>query len=336
MNKVRLSDIAKAAGVSTATVSNALNRKNRLNPEKADEIRNLAIKMGYLSGEEDRRRGIRFVIYRKHGKVVMDTAFFSQLIDGVQEQCRRRSYDLLINRVNAGDDISALTDMPILLLATEMDADDLAPYRKSSSPVLLLDSDFRFESFSSVSIDNCEAGYQAGKLLISKGHKRIGFIDSVLPFNNMKDRFSGLLTALSEADLSCAEHVMVEPTMEGATRDMAQWLRDGGQLPTAFFAGNDIMAIGASMALKQAGYKLPSDVSIVGMDDMPLCLVAEPALTTIRVDKQQLGMIAVDRLIDMIENDEKVYQRIRMSVSTVERQSVLSTGRTHGRERHET
>ena len=249
MNKVRLSDIAKAAGVSTATVSNALNRKNRLNPEKADEIRNLAIKMGYLSGEEDRRRGIRFVIYRKHGKVVMDTAFFSQLIDGVQEQCRRRSYDLLINRVNAGDDISALTDMPILLLATEMDADDLAPYRKSSSPVLLLDSDFRFESFSSVSIDNCEAGYQAGKLLISKGHRRIGFIDSVLPFNNMKDRFSGLLTALSEADLSCAEHVMVEPTMEGATRDMAQWLRDGGQLPTAFFAGNDIMAIGASMAL---------------------------------------------------------------------------------------
>ena len=202
--------------------------------------------------------------------------------------------------------------------------------------MLLLDSDFRFESFSSVSIDNCEAGYQAGKLLISKGHRRIGFIDSVLPFNNMKDRFSGLLTALSEADLSCAEHVMVEPTMEGATRDMAQWLRDGGQLPTAFFAGNDIMAIGASMALKQAGYKLPSDVSIVGMDDMPLCLVAEPALTTIRVDKQQLGMIAVDRLIDMIENDEKVYQRIRMSVSTVERQSVLSTGRTHGRERHET
>ena len=196
MNKVRLSDIAKAAGVSTATVSNALNRKNRLNPEKADEIRNLAIKMGYLSGEEDRRRGIRFVIYRKHGKVVMDTAFFSQLIDGVQEQCRRRSYDLLINRVNAGADIAALTDMPILLLATEMDADDLAPYRKSSSPVLLLDSDFRFESFSSVSIDNCEAGYQAGKLLISKGHRRIGFIDSVLPFNNMKDRFSGLLTAL--------------------------------------------------------------------------------------------------------------------------------------------
>lgn len=90
------------------------------------------------------------------------------------------------------------------------------------------------------------------------------------------------------------------------------------------------------MALKQAGYKLPSDVSIVGMDDMPLCLVAEPALTTIRVDKQQLGMIAVDRLIDIIENDEKVYQRIRMSVSTVERQSVLPTGRTHGRERHET
>ena len=128
---------------------------------------------------------------------------------------------------------------------------------------------------------------------------------------------------------------MVEPTMEGATRDMAKWLKDGGQLPTAFFAGNDIMAIGASMALKQAGYKLPADVSIVGMDDMPLCLVAEPTLTTIRVDKQQLGMIAVNRLIDMVENNEKVYQRIRMSVSTIERQSVLSASKTHVKDRRE-
>ena len=89
------------------------------------------------------------------------------------------------------------------------------------------------------------------------------------------------------------------------------------------------------MALKQAGYKLPADVSIVGMDDMPLCLVAEPTLTTIRVDKQQLGMIAVNRLIDMVENNEKVYQRIRMSVSTIERQSVLSASKTHVKDRRE-
>ncbi len=322
MSKLKLSDIARAAGVSTASVSNALNHKNRINPKKAEEIRRLAAEMGYFPEADPRRRGLRFIIYRKHGKVVMDTAFFAQLIEGVQEECRRLSCDLLINKVNAGDDISGLTDMPMLVLATEMDAGDLEPYRGLKHPVLLLDSDFRFEPFSSVSIDNCEAGYLAGKHLIERGHRRIGFLDSSLPFNNMADRFSGLNTALNKAGLTCAARVPLEPTMEGAARDMAAWLSANRALPTAFFAGNDIMAIGASMALKQAGFSLPQDVSIVGMDDMPMCLVAEPSLSTIYVDKQRLGMIAVDRLADMMEEDTRVCQRVRMSVSLTERQSV--------------
>lgn len=322
MGKLKLSDIARAAGVSTASVSNALNHKNRINPKKAEEIRRLAAEMGYFPEADPRRRSLRFIIYRKHGKVVMDTAFFAQLIEGVQEECRRLSCDLLINKVNVGDDISGLTDMPMLVLATEMDAGDLEPYRGLKHPVLLLDSDFRFEPFSSVSIDNCEAGYLAGKYLIGRGHRSIGFLDSSLPFNNMADRFSGLQTALSETGLTCAARVPLEPTMEGAARDMAAWLSAKRTLPTAFFAGNDIMAIGASMALKQAGFSLPQDVSIVGMDDMPMCLVAEPHLSTIYVDKQRLGMIAVDRLADMMEENARVYQRIRMSVSLTERQSV--------------
>ncbi|MBQ8952752.1 MAG: LacI family DNA-binding transcriptional regulator [Clostridia bacterium] len=322
MNKPRLSDIARAAGVSTATVSNALNHKNKVNQEKAEEIRRLAADMGYFPGAEGRRRSLRFIIYRKHGKVVMDTAFFAQLIEGVQEECRRLSCDLLINKVRAGDDVSALTDMPMLVLATEMDADDLAPYRTLKHPVLLLDSDFRFEPFSSVSIDNCEAGYLAGKHLIAHGHRRIGFLDSALPFNNMADRFAGLKAALDEAGLACAARVPLEPTVEGAERDMAAWLAGNRQLPTAFFAGNDIMAIGASMALKQAGFAIPQDVSLMGMDDMPVCLVVEPRLSTVRVDKQKLGMIAVDRLIAMMEEDERVYQRIRVSVSVTGRESV--------------
>ena len=324
MNKPRLSDIARAAGVSTATVSNALNHKNKVNQEKAEEIRRLAAGMGYFPGGEGRRRSLRFIIYRKHGKVVMDTAFFAQLIEGVQEECRRLSCDLVINKVTAGDDISGLTDMPMLVLATEMDGEDLAPYRSLRHPVLLLDSDFRFEPFSSVSIDNCEAGYLAGRHLIDHGHRQIGFLDSALPFNNMADRYAGLRAALDEAGLICAARVPLEPTVEGAERDMAAWLAANRRLPTAFFAGNDIMAIGASMALKQAGFAIPQDVSVIGMDDMPVCLVVEPRLSTVRVDKQKLGMIAVDRLIAMMEEEARVYQRIRVSVSVIGRESVRS------------
>ncbi|MBR4235075.1 MAG: LacI family DNA-binding transcriptional regulator [Clostridia bacterium] len=322
MGRLKLSDIAKAAGVSTASVSNALNfKRSKVNPAKAEEIRRLASEMGYYSPDES-RRSMRFIIYRKHGKVVMDTAFFAQLIEGVQDRCRARSCDLIINKVTPGDDVSSLRDMPLLVLATEMDVQDLRPYRGLKQPVLLLDSDFRYEPFSSVCIDNCEAGYIAGRYLLSHGHKRIGFMDSSLPFNNMRDRFQGFCAALDEAGVQCAARVPLEPTMEGAARDMNAYLRVNKELPTAFFAGNDIMALGASMALKRAGLRLPQDVSIIGMDDMPMNVIAEPQLTTVRVDKQQLGMIAVDRLISMAEERARVHQRVRISVSIVERGSV--------------
>ena len=322
MAKLRLSDIAKAAGVSTASVSNALNHKSGINREKAEQIRQLAVQMGYLPVGEDEKSGIRLVIYKKHGKVVMDTAFFAQLIEGVQDECQKLGCDLLINHARSGDDISHLTDMPILLLATEMNSDDLRPWKNVEHPVLLLDSDFRYEPFSSVSIDNREAGYLAAQCLIRNGHTRIGFLDSSLPFNNMEDRFRGFEDALTEEGLTTFARVKLEPTVEGACRDMEYWLSTSPQLPTAFFAGNDIMAVGAMWALKQAGYKLSRDLSIVGMDDMPMSMVVEPPLTTIRVDKHKLGSIAVNRLYSMMKGDVQVSQRVRMSVSLVERESV--------------
>ena len=209
----------------------------------------------------------------------------------------------------------------MLLLATEMDLEDLKPFRNISFPILLLDSDFRYEPFSNVSIDNLEAGYLAGKRLIAHGHKRIGFLDSSLDFNNMRDRFAGFEQALSESGLKPFSRVKLEPTVEGANRDMREYLNAKSELPTAFFAGNDIIAVGVSMALKRAGYKLPRDLSIVGMDDMPMCEVIEPTLSTIRVDKERLGATAVSRLIDMIDGETQV-MRTRLGVSYIERDSI--------------
>ena len=321
MNKIRLSDIAREAGVSTASVSNALKRKGGVNPEKAEEIRSLAARMGYNTAGDGERRRMRFVIYKKHGKVVMDTAFFAQLFEGVQYECRRLNCDLMINNVRAGDDISHFMDMPMLLLATEMTSEDLKPFKALSHPLLLLDSDFKYEYISNVSIDNTEAGYIAGREFVAKGHRKIGFLDSSLGFNNMNDRFAGLKEALGEHGLEPFSRVKLEPTVEGAERDMAEYLSGRPELPTAFFAGNDIIAVGASMALKRAGYRLPDDLSIIGMDDMPMCRVVEPMLSTVKVDKQRLGALAVSRLIEIIEGKNYVL-RTRMGVNYIERDSV--------------
>lgn len=328
MSKLRLSDIAKAAGVSTASVSNALNYKTGINTDKAESIRRLAAQMGYRTPAETDRRSMRFVIYRKHGKVVMDTAFFSQLIEGIQDECHRLGCDLLINKCTGEDDITELLDRPMLLLATEMNGDDLIPFEKMAHPILLLDSDFRFEDYSSVSIDNQEAGYLAAKYLIGKGHRSFGFLGSSLGFNNMEDRYRGFVYALKSEGFGLPVSIQVEPTVEGAYIDMYRYIENNaGNLPSAIFAGNDIMAMGAIRALKGQGYKLPDDISIIGMDDMPMCQVIEPALSTIRVDKTRLGRIAVDRLWEMMKYNEKTPIRIRMGVSVVERESVKSVSR---------
>ena len=117
--------------------------------------------------------------------------------------------------------------------------------------------------------------------------------------------------------------IPVEPTVEGAYVDMYRYVENHtNDLPKALFAGNDIIAMGSIRALKGQGYKLPDDISIVGMDDMPMCQVIEPALSTIRVDKTRLGRIAVDRLWEMMKYNEKTPIRIRMGVNVVERESV--------------
>ncbi|MBR5986095.1 MAG: LacI family DNA-binding transcriptional regulator [Clostridia bacterium] len=323
MSKLRLSDIAKAAGVSTASVSNALNYKTGINTDKAESIRRLAAQMGYKTPAESDRRSMRFVIYRKHGKVVMDTAFFSQLIEGIQDECHRLGCDLLINKCTGEDDITELLDRPMLLLATEMDESDLIPLARMAHPVLLLDSDFKFESYCSVSIDNQEAGYLAAKYLVSKGHTDFGFLDSSLPFNNMEDRYRGFAYGLASEGFPEPVRIPVEPTVEGAYVDMYRYVENHtNDLPKALFAGNDIIAMGSIRALKGQGYKLPDDISIIGMDDMPMCQVIEPALSTIRVDKTRLGRIAVDRLWEMMKYNEKTPIRIRMGVNVVERESV--------------
>lgn len=322
LNRPRLSDIAKEAGVSTATMSNALNYKSGVARAKAEELRRLAAQMGYVNENNSDSGSVRLVIYKKYGKVVQDTPFFAQLIEGIQSECQKLSSDLLINHVSRGEDLVSLLDRPVLLLATEMDSSDLVPFRKLSYPLLLLDSDFRFEPYSSVTIDNFEAGYLAGRALIDSGHSRIGFLDSSLPFNNMRDRYAGFCEALRESKLEPFSRVPLEPTMEGSYHDMAEYLLSHSELPTAFFAGNDIIAIGASRALKQAGLRLPEELSMIGMDDMPMCQVVEPTLSTIRVDKHTFGVIAVDRLHDMLENRQNICQRIRMSVTFIQRNSV--------------
>lgn len=334
--KVRLQEVAQAANVSLTTASNVLSGRRQISTEAGKRVLETAKRMGYMPrSSPPLKKNIRFIIYRKHGLVVMDTPFFSELISGIEKECRRYKYDMLISYLDMTQNEQPeqqlrklLSDdsMPILLLATEMDEHDLKPFLSIRTPLLVLDSLFCDFKVNVVVMDNREAGRLAASCLIDHGHRAIGFIGSKFLFNNMEDRLQGFSAVLDQHGLPLKEDdiFLVEPTMEGAYLDMREILaRRTAPLPTAYFAANDIMAVGCARAMKEAGISLPQQASIIGMDDMPICKIVNPPLSTIYVPKAELGRVAVRRLISMAENNDTLILRTLVGVETILRGSVI-------------
>lgn len=334
--KVRVRDIALQAGVSPATVSNALNGRAGVSKESARQILQIAKELGYAvpkTSKQTERGYVRLVILKKHGLVVMDTQFFMELIEAIERQCQVEGLELIITHVHIGLDsdyrerinsICAEKCAGVLLLSTEIDETDLQLFNECQSPLLTLDNLFRHEHVHSVVMNNYDAGYRATNALYDMGHRKIGHITSKVAFNNMRYRRKGYQAAMIEKGLPVDEDSIwrITPTMDGAYQDMKALLDENRPLPTAFFAGNDIMAIGCMQALNERGIIVPRDLSIIGMDDTAICKACTPPLSTIRVFRKEMGMIAVKMLLQMIPFMEEGKLKTELDVQLVERGTV--------------
>jgi DNA-binding LacI/PurR family transcriptional regulator len=330
--KPTVKDIAAAANVSPATVSNALNNRKGVSEDIKQLVFKVAKEMGYSKEPIVERKIFRFVIFKRHGYVVSDTPFFSSLIEGIERQSRALGYELLISHINIRDEdyidlvnsINNDNSSGIIILATEMLPEDLELFRNIRIPVVLLDSSFRENIYDCVLINNIDAAYKATSFLFENGHKRIGYLHSSVYINNFKFRRQGYLNAIQEHGLTADPRyeLCLEPTMEGAYRDMKKLLDSGTlKLPSAFFSDNDIIAFGAMKAIAEKGIAIPGDVSIIGFDDMPFCEMTSPRLTTIKVYKQEIGSIAVKRLMQKISGNDNTIQKIEVGTELVIRDS---------------
>jgi len=332
--KTIMLDLAKLAGVSPGTVSNALNNRKGVSLETRERIIKIAEEMGYYrSVSKEDAKAIRFIIFKKHGYVVGDTPFFSALIEGIERECRAEGYEMLISHViykeDNDDEIQEIINQKqvagILLLATEMEEEDLIPFRNINVPIILLDNYFKEVSFDYVLMNNIKGAYQIVQYLIENGHVEIGCLGSSKDINNFRYRHEGFKGALIDANLSinCEYELLLEPTLEGAYRDMKEILAGKAfRLPTAYFAVNDIIALGAIRAMKENGISIPKQVSVVGFDDMPFCEISSPRLTTVRVHKQYIGKTAIRRLIQKIAEQDEIKVKIEIDTDIVVRESV--------------
>lgn len=328
--KANIKKISELTGFSPATVSNALNNKRGVNKETAEKIRQTAREIGYLA--EWHVSSIKLVMYRASGAIVNDSPFFSSLVAGVEAEARNFGFDTLVCNLyqHAADydsQVEELVNDPssaLLILATELDSQEAARFQEALAPVVMLDNWYEDLNFNAVLIDNTDAASAAVRYLIEKGHRRIGHLKGSYGIKNFYYREEGYIRTLRESGLECdPEHTfLLTPSMEGACADMEALLQREPDLPTAFFADNDMIALGAIRALKQNGYNVPGDVSVVGFDDLPFCAISSPPLTTIKVYNREMGSAAVRRLMELVKYGDSICTKVQVRSSFVERDSV--------------
>ena len=330
-------ELATLLGVSPSAVSIALNDKDGISTATRERILIAAKEQGLKRSEKSqpqksRSLFINLVIFKKHGMVYGDTPFFYSVIEGISNQIKRVGYNLLVTyfygNENRKEQLRSLVLSEcagIILLATEMTSEDIAWFADINRPVVILDSYFENYNLDCIVIDNVQGAYLATNHLIENGHKNIGHLASSVDINNFKERHEGFVKAVNRSSETCDciyNTVRVRSTTEGSYEDMTIYLKNRPTLPTAFFADNDLIAISCIRALKEAGYKIPQDISIVGFDDIPMAYVTSPKLTTIHVSKEMLGIRAVIRLLEKINDPSDAALKIVLNTTLEIRESV--------------
>lgn len=331
---IRISEIAKFAGVSVATVSLVVNNKPGVGEATRKRILDIIKDSGYTPNLKqidyaNVDKSIRFLKYKKHGLVVDENGFISSLSDGVDIGARELGYDVVITTINEDNKESILSlakEDPragIILLGTELSSDDLNFLKDIKVPVVIVDSYFELEDYDCVVMNNIDASYKAVKYLFEKGYKEIGHFESSVIINNFSERKEGYRKALKKLGLEFKPEYSfsLESTMEGAYRDMVKILEKKPKLPQAIFSDNDTIAVGAIKALKEFKVKIPEQLSIIGFDDIPFCLMIEPTLSTMRIYKEEIGYLAAKRLIEKIEKNDTSIIKMQVGAELIERNS---------------
>lgn len=334
---VTAKELAKIMNLSEAAISMALNNKPGVSTKTRKAVLEAADKYGYdftkiqENTPADSTKGvITMIIYKKHGAIVTDTPFFSQLSEGIEIGCRKNRYILNIKYIFDGDDIEEVINeivrfgnKGIILLGTEMQKSDFKIFEDSSLPLVILDAYYDGCTKDCVMINNVQGAYLAATHLIRSCKKQPGYLRSSYRINNFEERADGFYKAIRENGMSTTNSIVhnLSPSMDGAYGDMKKFIENGDPLSECYFADNDLIAAGAMKALKEAGYQIPKNISIVGFDNMPICTYMEPTLSTINVPKQYMGEFSISRLVEIIENPLTEPIKIEVATKLIKRNS---------------
>ncbi len=336
-----MKDIAKIAGVSLGTVSHVLNNSARVREPVRKRVLEAVQAAGYQPSQL--ARGLRRDKTNMIGMIIPDITnpFFPAVVRGAEDVAFSNGFRLIL--CNTDNDHSKemvhlnelRTFLPAGLIVIPSNFSDLTAqaesYRQAGTGVVCIDRLPKNWSGDSVTADNEAGAYSASRWLLQMGHRRLAAITGPLHLTNAQDRLDGFKRALKEVGLDLAPEYVQETTFDrqGGYSKTLLLLRLIPR-PTAIFAGNDMIALGALLAVRDAGLQCPQDISIMGFDDLDLAELTNPSLSSVSQSGYQLGTTAARILLDRIEHDAGPAKHVILKTSLKLRDSVAAPSKENG------
>nr|WP_041808123.1 LacI family DNA-binding transcriptional regulator [Evansella cellulosilytica] len=326
-------DVAKKTGFSITTVSRALNNYPDVNEKTKKKILEAVEEMGYFPNSIARslttKKSFTFgVIFVENLGVGIKHPFFSGVIEGFKIRAEKFGYDLIFLNRYIGNEEKSYIDHAnyrgvdgIIVVCSNYEDPEVVKLIESPLPSVVID--IHSNKTNVIYSNNCYGGELVIDHLYSLGHRKIAHIAGFDDTYTGQERLKGYKLGLEKYSLGINESYIVNGgyfSYEGGYQAMNELLKLE-ELPTAVFVSGDSMAFGAIKAIKNAGLRVPDDISIVGFDDIELAQHITPALTTIRQDADLMGKKAADLLINHINNKEEGFSAVMLPVELIKRES---------------
>ena len=322
-------DVARQAGVSHQTVSRVINGSEDVTAETRERVEAAIAALDY------RPNAIARSMARGQTRTLacispnLTDYTFASIIEGAEAEARRLGYFLLSSSARDAESFEGLVDELVGhrrvdgLLVMNPYADERYQLIPENIPLVFVGARSRGESICSVCLDDEAVAYKATRYLIECGHKRIGMVTGPMAEDCSMDRMVGFKKALDEANLPYQPELVIEGDWSASSGHAALiHLSANKDLPGAIFVQNDRMAMGLLRAARERSIAIPEELSIIGVDDMPLTQHYAPPLTTMRQDMPRIGQEAARILIHTIEGNQSQQCQLKLQAELVVRQSV--------------
>ncbi len=328
-----LRDVARLAGVSHQTVSRVINGSEDVLPETRANVEAAIKQLGYRPNAIARSmaRGQTHTLACISPNLTDYT--FASVIEGAETEARQHDYFLLSSSATDPDAFHALVDELVGhrrvdgLIVINPYSDDRFQHIPEKFPVVFVGAQSHEQKISSVCLDDEKVAYEATRHLISLGHTDIALVTGPMEEDCSLDRTEGYRRALQEAGIPFDNSKIIEGDWSATSgQDALLSFVEQGRVPTAVFAQNDRMAMGVLRAARDVNIKVPTQLAVIGVDDMPLSSYFDPPLTTMRQDMPRIGQEATRMLLDIIQKKNTGQREVKLSAELVVRQSTSKGG----------